>query len=191
MKYKILIRKIIAVLISVTLVSGPASADNSDKQLMKFANKLYKEKKYDEALEVYKELLKKTPDSPIMNYNTGSIYYKQEEYDTAIKSFTRALSTEDSSLEKDALLGIANSYYRLSELKEDENIKTSIDLCKKSLVYYKRAIEVDERDKSLKYNHEIADKRVKALVKKSKYIKKSSSKAGKRKTGRQKQEDER
>ena len=154
-----------AVVILVLPVSGIFAATDDDK-LINHANKLYRDKQYDEALEIYDELLKKDSDSDILNYNTGFLHYVKGDYSTAVRFFTKALVTDSFPVEKDALSFIGNSYYRMSEQKEAGDRKESIAFCRKAVDYYRRSIELDDRDRDIKYNFEMAESRLIALLKK-------------------------
>lgn len=136
--------------------------------LIKEGNRLYNQKKYKEAIEKYSQAQKKAPDSDIISFNKGTALYKKGEYKKAIEEFTKVLTTKDPSLEAKTNYNIGNCKYRLGEESSKTDINTAVSLLKDSLDYYKRAIELDQKDSDSKYNYEFAKKRLDMLLKKQK-----------------------
>jgi len=136
--------------------------------LVKKANNLYREKKYDEAAKLYNEAQIKSPDSAQISYNIGATQYKKGDYLLAIGSFEKATASKDKLLESMANFNIANSKYKLGKLKENTELKETVNLLRQSLDYYKRAIELNSRDEDAKINHELVEKELKALLDKLK-----------------------
>ena len=132
-------------------------------ELIKYAGQLHKRDQHGEALEIYRELLKKEPDSKILNFNAGTICYKKGDFEDGIDHLKKAVVTSDLVMERDSLYLIGNSYYRLSEEKEKKDLNGSINLCHKALEYYRWAIEVDGYNRNVKFNYEAAGKRLAAL----------------------------
>jgi len=180
-------------IIIVLFFPQSAFADSWENDL-KRANKLSRKGKYEEALTVYNDLLEIKQDSDIANYNKGIILYKKKEFAKAIPYFIKALSAEEYQTEKEALFNIGNSYYRLSELSERDDLNTSIKLCSSAMEYYKRAMEVDSRDRRIKINYEVAGRRLKALRRKAGIVEDIPPKSGKKARSQQqkrRQEDQR
>ncbi len=144
---------------------------------IKSGNQLYKSRKFDDALKEYSDALLKSPDSEIINYNIGTVLYKKGNYQEAIESFVRALTTENTDLEARASYNIGNCKYRLGELKEDVDLSAAISLFKESLDYYKRAIELNAKDNDARYNYEFVERRLKSLLNKSRQQSASCNKA--------------
>ena len=183
--------KIIFVSTVLAALCARAFALGADDRLLDFADKLAGKGKYDEALGIYSELLREDPDSDIVNYNAGTVYYLKKDYNAALSSFRKALCTKDFGLERDAFFAMGNTYYRMSEKAEEDDVKEAIELCKKSMRSYKNAIEIDQRDRKVKYNYEVADKRLRALGRKLQKEKDPGIRGGEKlKAGRQKKRDQ-
>lgn len=148
----------------------------SENTIIKKANKFYHEGKFDEALREYNEALTKGKDSAIINFNEGTAYYRKGDYENAASSSTKALLTDDKRLEAKADYNIGNAKYRAGILKENNDINTAINLFKQSLDYYKKAIEIDEKDEDAKFNYEFVEKKLKALKEKLKEQQKQQQK---------------
>lgn len=131
-------------------------------ELLVKGNELYNQRKYQEALEEYQNILKEHPELRLINKNIGNCYYELGDYDSAIKYYERVLEKEPGS--EEILINLGNIYLEKGELEKglsyfkkiDEeaitnpitfyNIGTSffnkgeID---KSIEYYNRAITLD------------------------------------------------
>ena len=161
-----------------------------DDGLMRQAREYCEKGQYEKAIGVYAQLLRGNADPPLINYNAGTVYYLMEDHEAAISSFRKALCSRDTDLERDAFFGIGNCYYRMSEEKEEDNILESIDLCRKSMEYYEKGMEVNEEDRKLKYNYEVADMRLRALgIKAQKEVPPGPKGGEKLKAGRQNERD--
>lgn len=153
----------IIVCLCVMLVPIVADAASAAKEL-KEGNRLYDQKKYEDAVNSYKKALESAPDSDRANFNLGTALYKQGKYQEAMDAFTKSLNTEDRKIEAGAVYNMANSKYKMGaeQLKTDPN--SAVESYKQSLDYYKRAVELDRNNNDAKYNHELVEKELKILI---------------------------
>lgn len=145
----------------------PALAASAAKQISE-GNRLYNEKKYDEAVEKYNAAAEEVTDSDIANFNLGAALYKKGQYREAVDAFTKALNTEDRGIEADAVYNMANSKYRLGKVTAEQDLNSAVQSYRESLDYYKRAIELNEKNSDARYNHELVEKDLKVLLDKIK-----------------------
>ncbi|RJR17252.1 MAG: tetratricopeptide repeat protein [Nitrospiraceae bacterium] len=131
-------------------------------------NKLYKQEKYSEAADRYRQAVKQSPDSDIAHFNLGDALYKKGQYKEAIDAFTKALSTDNKNLEAKAIYNLANSKFKLGSQSADSDINSAISMYREALDYYKRAIDMKAGDKDAKYNHELVEKKLKVLMDRAK-----------------------
>ena len=136
--------------------------------LVNKANSLYRQTKYDEAIRLYNQAQIKSPDSTQISYNLGIAQYKKGDYNLAINFLEKATVSKDKILESKANYNIANAKYKLGKLKENTELKETINLLRQSLDYYKRAIELNSKDQDAKINHELVEKELKILLDKLK-----------------------
>lgn len=129
-------------------------------------NRLYDEKKYGEAVKKYSEAKAESPDSDIVHFNLGAALYKNGSYGEAVDSFTKALNTDDHEIEAKAIYNIANAKYKLGSQNADTDINSAVSLYRESLEYYKRAMDLDESAEDARYNHELVERELKALLEK-------------------------
>ncbi|OQB10576.1 MAG: Photosystem I assembly protein Ycf3 [Candidatus Omnitrophica bacterium ADurb.Bin205] len=153
-----------------------AKATTSAKKNVKEANRLYKQGKLDEALQKYNDASVALPDSDIVNFNMGTALYKKEDYQKAIDSFTKALTSDDKKIEADALYNLGNCKYKLGKLKENTDLSSTVALLRESLDYYKRAVELDQKNTDARFNHEFVERELKVLLDKLKQQQSSADK---------------
>lgn len=152
-----------SVLICCLFLPAAASASVVEK-VVKEGNRFYRRKKYDQALKKYHEALIESPDSAVINFNQGAALYKKGDYEQAAGSFTRALTSDDPRLEARANFNLGNSKYKQGKLKENTDLAAAVNLMRESLDYYKRAIELNEKDIEAKHNHEFVERELKILL---------------------------
>jgi Ca-activated chloride channel family protein len=163
-------------------VSSASFAATEAKKNVKEANRLYQKEKLDEALQKYSEASVSLPDSDIVNFNIGTVLYKKEDYKKAIDSFTKALTSDNKKLEADALYNLGNCKYKLGKLKENTDLSTTVVLLRESLDYYKRAIDLDQKNTEARFNHEFVERELKVLLDK---LKQQEEKQGSCPTGKE------
>ena len=156
------------IFVALTLVFLPCVYAASPASLVNKANKLYRQKKYDEALKLYNQLLTNGQESAIIQYDKGTAEYKKNDFQGAALSFGKSLATQDKLIEQRANFNLGNAKYKLAELAEKENLEQAVKSLEEAVNYYKRSIELDPSDNSAKFNYELADKLLKELKEKLK-----------------------
>ena len=109
-------------------------------------NKLYKEKKYNDAEVEYIKSLAFEKKNHKAIFNLADALYKQEQYDSAAAKFS-AIANQNIDQET-----TAKSYHNLgNSLLKNKNYKESIDA-------YKQSLRINPKDMDTKYNLEYARK---------------------------------
>jgi len=78
------------------------------KDLLQKGNDLFDQKKYDEAIAIYKQILEKYPDAYIIYKNIGNCYFNQEKYEEAEAAYLKILEKDPQNV--DAIILIGNTY---------------------------------------------------------------------------------
>ncbi|MHB8155285.1 MAG: tetratricopeptide repeat protein [Candidatus Omnitrophota bacterium] len=131
-------------------------------------NRLYGDKKYQDALKYYDQALAKQPDSAIINFDSGAAQYKTKEYQKANSLFEKSLITEDRGLEAKANYNLGNSKYMLGSSKENTDLSAAVQLLEGALNNYKRTQELTPKDEDVKVNYKIVADKLKELKEKLK-----------------------
>ena len=120
-------------------------------QKVEEGNRLFKEGRYEEALNRYGEAHSQHPDSPEVLFNMGDGFYRQRKYNEAIEAHVQSLSRQGEglpSLQAKAHYNIGDSLFRQDKLEE-------------ALEAYKRAIDLEPGDVDTKYNIEFIQRQLK------------------------------
>jgi len=106
-------------------------------------NRLYEEQQYDEALKRYTDAQVHDPDSPVLHFNIGDVFYQQEAFDRANEEFERSLAGADADLRARSFYNLGNAYFRQQELG-------------RAIEAYKESLRLNPNDEDAKYNLELA-----------------------------------
>jgi len=104
------------------------------------ANKLYKEKKFDQSLQAYNKALQAAPDNSTINYNIGNANFRNNKFENAVNDYDNTVSnTSDNTLKQNAYYNKGVSFSKQKKLPE------SIDA-------YKDALKLNGNDKEAREN---------------------------------------
>ena len=131
----------------------------SPKQSTKEGNLLYEQGNYVASEKKFQEALEKLPESDIVNFNLGTVLYKEKEYGEAVDYFQKVFLSEDDQLRLKAYYNSGNALYKMGISQEQKNSATlAIPPIEKSLKQYERALEIDENDEDTKHNYMFVQK---------------------------------
>ncbi len=106
---------------------------------------LFNDKKYGEAVEYYKKVLKKRKGDAAAELGLGSSAYYNDNIELALRSFEEASKSDNEIIQSKAL-------YNIARVLQDK------DEISKSLKLYKKALELNPSDIDTKINYEILKK---------------------------------
>jgi tetratricopeptide (TPR) repeat protein len=133
------------------------------KAALNSGNRLFEEKKYEEAAKVYEDTIAKNPDAYIIYKNVGNCWFELQQYDKAEAAYQKVLEKEPAN--PDILLLIGNCYANRGEADKAMEWYNKIEFEKISdptvlynigtnytkqskfedaLKYYKRSVEVQK-----------------------------------------------
>ena len=131
---------------------------------VKKGNALYANKQYQSALDNYRKVQVKNPDTPEVLYDLGTALYKTDSFQEASQNLETASAKAKEPLTKaKALYNYGNAQYRLG------NFEKAIDS-------YKKALAIDPSDKDAKYNLEFLQNQKNKIDKKDQEKKKEDQK---------------
>ena len=120
----------------------PASADQAASKNNE-GNRLYEQKKYDDALKKYVDAQASRPGAPQLHYNIGNVLFRKKEYDKAVEEYRRAQAAPDPVLSQAATYNRGNAL--LMQGRPEEAIQA-----------YVQALRARPDDTDAKRNLEIA-----------------------------------
>jgi Ca-activated chloride channel family protein len=109
--------------------------------------KLFEQKKYDEARRYYESILDKRDEDKAALFGVGSSSYYLDDIEGALNSFGNTLDSEDDQLK-------SKSYYNLARILQDKNE------LEKSLSLYRKSLELDPTDIDAKVNYELLKRQI-------------------------------
>ncbi len=137
--------KITFILTKVQSTDMPFIEDESTFEFLDQGNKLFKEKKYDEALLAFEQFLEKNPKAYQVRLNIADCYREKGEYDKAIEECNKILGevSQDEPMGKEitakALAGIGECYLKKEDLENAQN-------------YFKLSMEANPENELIAYN---------------------------------------
>jgi len=137
----------------LSFFKGPAAAATVGGSIRQ-GNKLYAEKKYEDAVQRYHKALKKQSESDIVNFNIGSAYYQSGDFEKAADHFQKALLSPDNKLRQGAYYNLGNTFYRQGEAVGPQNPQAALPLLERSLAQYEQALQISPEDEDAKFNYE-------------------------------------
>ena len=111
-----------AILASATMLAaallepGPARAADAAARNNE-GNKLYGQKRYDEALKMYTDAQAAAPGAPALHYNIGNVLFRKGEYEKAIEEYLRAQSKSGGNLSEASVFNRGNAQMMKGDLK--------------------------------------------------------------------------
>lgn len=121
---------------------GPLAYDLNQQ-----GGQLYRQSRFGEALESFRQAQLQRPDLPELNFNAGDALYQLAEYDRALRETQRALAAGDAELRGQAHFNMGNGHYQMERFQD-------------AYEEYKKALREDPGDFDAKVNLELALRRL-------------------------------
>jgi Ca-activated chloride channel family protein len=122
--------------------ADPAASKNNE------GNRLYEQKRFDEALKMYTDAQASRPGAPELHYNIGNVLYRKGEFDKALEEYLRAQGASGPALSQ------ASIYNRANALLQQGKVQDAVNA-------YVQALRSRPDDADAKRNLEIALRRLK------------------------------
>jgi tetratricopeptide (TPR) repeat protein len=119
--------------------------DEASLNLLDQANQLYAEKKFDEALASFQQLLEKNPTIYQIHFSIGDCYREKGEFDKAIEEYNKVLG----AAQNDELKGKEMTAKALASVGECHLRKGDLESAQK---FFKQSIEISPDNEFLAYN---------------------------------------
>lgn len=133
----------------VMFVPFSVSAQKDVRKNIRKGNKVYNQQKFSDASAFYEQAIEENPNSKEANFNLGSTFYKQKEWDKSIEQMNHylALEQEDPLKIAAAWHNIGNAMLQKKELQ-------------KSMEAYKMALRMNPEDDETRYNLAVVQKMI-------------------------------
>ncbi len=150
---KISLFDISLVVIFIVLFLGNNGWCDLSRGKIKKGIKAFEKSQWDESLQNFQDALLDEPEHPVGHFNVGEAYYKKKNYEEALKSYEKALSSQDPKLKQKTYYNLGNTYYQLNKYQE-------------AIQSYIKALDLDPADQDAKHNLEFVRAKLKELAQK-------------------------
>jgi Ca-activated chloride channel homolog len=99
----------------------PAAGADSAASRNNEGNRLYEQKRYDEALKLYTDAQAARPAAPELHYNIGNVLFRKGEFDKAVEEYLRSQTAAEPALSEAATYNRGNALLRQGRPKEAIN----------------------------------------------------------------------
>jgi len=125
--------------------------------LVKEGNRLYDEKKYEQALASYDAALEQKPEAGYIQFNRGNALYRLGRYGEALDSYRKAAGSDDADeIGAMSAYNMGNTAYRLGDALQNSNPGKALEQTQDSIAQYRRALDDDPRMEEAARNLELA-----------------------------------
>ncbi|MBR4673055.1 MAG: hypothetical protein IKP00_01190 [Victivallales bacterium] len=153
-------------LMAFCLISFAGEAE----KLLKQGNNALNEEKYDDALSLYDKALVESPENPYLIFNKGVAYFKQGEYEKAMKEYKLAVEKlasqkrGDSALEARAFASMGNACFLQAKPLLESNLDQASALCLGAVAAFDEALRIRPEDAALLENRKAARMLLKKIL---------------------------
>lgn len=135
-------------LVFLVLFYLPTAYADSAGSKNKEGNRLFEQRKYEEAQKAYLQAQIEAPNRPELLYNLGNTLLKQKKYNQAIQELHKALAKADKGLQANSWFNAGNALYEMGRFKD-------------SAQAYIQSLRINPRDPDAKHNLELALRKMK------------------------------
>jgi Ca-activated chloride channel family protein len=115
--------------------------------------KAYEKDQFDQSLQHFQDALLDDPENPVGHFNVGESLYKKKNYQEALNSYEKALSTQELPLRQKTYYNMGNTFYQLNKYQE-------------AIESYIKALDLDPTDEDAKHNLELVRAKLKEMAQK-------------------------
>lgn len=166
--------------IALLSIAMSISAQKATRKAIREGNKSYREQMYGKAEDEYIKALEVNPGSKEAAYNLANAYYKQQQWDEALKTYEHYLTLENQDPTKmgHAWGNVGNTYLKKKanekyeqqaptpqgqqqQGQQGQQQKKKADYLKYSMEAYKNALRLNPSDEEVRYNLAVVQKMIK------------------------------
>ena len=161
---KLIVLSILSAGMILGVAASPSMAESAGSLVSK-GNSSFDTGEFEKALGFYEQASVRSPESPIVAFNLGDVYYRMEDYAKAREKFQEAaMKTRDLSLEARAWFNTGNCAFNEGTRQVDSDMEKALQAYQESVGFYQTALEKDPLLTDAAHNMEIARLVIKDLM---------------------------
>jgi Ca-activated chloride channel family protein len=158
-KYKKVIQLLLALLM-VQAVSAQSARDSTSE-----GNKLYKQGKFNEAINSYDQALTESPGALEPKFNQANSYYRLDDLSKALDLYRQvAAESKDMKLVAKSKYNLGNTYFQQGSKQKDSNLQKAIDDMKTAISSWRGVLDIEPKNTKAAKNIEVARLTIKDLL---------------------------
>ncbi|MCA9415468.1 MAG: tetratricopeptide repeat protein [Candidatus Omnitrophica bacterium] len=159
------------------VVTASFAANPFKRDIAEPGNQAFKEENYEKAASEYVKAQDLEPLSAELNFNLGSAYYRQDEYDRAMELFEKSTRADDISMAAKAYYNLGNARYKASKRDYEAAVATAggegaaggavqdyVKKLEQCIKDYEETLKRTPEDEDAKYNLEMIRREIKNLM---------------------------
>lgn len=127
------------------------------------AYKAFQAGEFNKAANLYHNETQKKLNDPILNYNLGSCFYKDQNYEAAVCALNKTFETQDLSLQQKTFYNLGNTFYRKGQQSIQSNPQKTLQQWEEALKYYQSSLELGPNDLDSQENFAFVKKKIEEL----------------------------
>ena len=137
----------VAKVMAFLVLIGSSATAGDFASLNDAGNKAFEKGNFQEALDLYRQAETERPETPELYYNEANALVETGKYEEAVQKFTKALNTDDITLQARAYYNGGNGFFKKEDFRQ-------------AIEWYQKSLELNPNDMDAKYNLELARNRL-------------------------------
>ena len=158
-RYKIYLTILLFLFMAQAVFAGSARVSTDQ------GNRLYEQKKFDEAIKQYDQALIDSPHALEPKFNKANSYYRLDDLDKAMDLYRQvAAESKDMKLVTSAKYNLGNCRFQQGSKQRDSNLQKAIDDMKAAIEHWRSALDIEPQNQKAAKNIEVARLTIKDIL---------------------------
>lgn len=144
-------------ILAAGMLAAATARGAGPRRLVERGNAAFAADAYEEALRAYEEAAAALPEAAEMDFNRGTVHYRQADFAAARRDFlSAALKSRTPALDARARYNLGNAVFREAQDLQNIDAQRSVEFYEQSIRHYREALELDPEMRAAAENIEVA-----------------------------------